>query len=358
MNIVEATKSYEHWLGRHVRLVKSDLKQKHAIMEASAFGFLRATYYRWAQQFPKLCGDMDGAPRLLAVCDLHLENFGSWRDADARLAWGVNDFDEAHRAIYAHDLVRLAASTLIAVEEGSLYVGARRAVGEILIGYARAMAEDAPHPFVLEESNPHLRALTTSERRSPRKFWKKLLTQKKVEPDPQAKALLLGEMPKGSEDIVFKRRVAGAGSLGLPRVVATGLLDGSRVAREAKARAPGSVHWASGTGAAVPSDTAAILARLTRPADPFFRVAPGWIVRRLGPHSEGIALEDLADAAERRAVLNAMGRETANVHRATKGARAAVLKHLAAQKDGWLTDAAERMAEQVRKDWRVWKKRG
>ena len=23
------------------------------------------------------------------------ENFGTWRDADGRLVWGVNDFDEA-----------------------------------------------------------------------------------------------------------------------------------------------------------------------------------------------------------------------------------------------------------------------
>jgi len=358
MNIVEATKSYEHWLGQHVRLVKSDLTQKHDTMHASAFGFFRATYYRWAQQFPKLLGGMDGAPRVLAVGDLHLENFGTWRDADTRLAWGVNDFDEAHRAPYVQDLVRLAASTVVAVDEGSLYVGARRAVGEILLGYAKAMAEDAPHPFILEENNAHLRALAVGEQRGPRKFWKKILSQKKVEPDSEAKALLLGEMPKSTEGIVFKRRVAGAGSLGLPRIVATGLLEGSRVAREAKARAPASVHWASGADVAAPADTAAILARLTRPADPFLRVAPGWIVRRLGPHSEIISLPELADTAERREVLNAMGRETANIHRATRGARAAVLKHLARQKDGWLTDAAERMAEAVQKDWRMWKKRG
>jgi uncharacterized protein DUF2252 len=357
MNIVEATKHYEHWLGQHVPLVKTDLKRKHATMQESAFGFLRATYYRWAQQFPKLCPEFANAPRLLAVGDLHLENFGNWRDADARLAWGVNDFDEAHRTAYAHDLVRLAASALVAIDEGSFYVGTRRAVSEVLIGYAKALAADAPHPFVLEENDTALRTLATSDRRSPRKFWKKVLTEKTVEPDAEARVLLLRELPKGTEAVVFKRRTAGAGSLGLPRVVASGLLNGSRVAREVKARAPASAHWANGAVDAVaPADTAAIIARLARPADPFFRVTPGWTVRRLGPHSESIALAEIADAAERRAVLNAMGRETANVHRATKAARVAVLRHLAKQKDGWLHDAAERMAEAVRKDWRVWKK--
>jgi len=32
---------------------------------------------------------------VLAVGDLHVENFGTWRDAEGRLIWGVNDFDES-----------------------------------------------------------------------------------------------------------------------------------------------------------------------------------------------------------------------------------------------------------------------
>ena len=87
MNIVEATKSYEHWLGGHMRLVKSDVKAKHKIMHDSAFGFFRATYYRWLQQQPKHCLEAEGAPKLLGVGDLHLENFGTWRDGEARLVW-------------------------------------------------------------------------------------------------------------------------------------------------------------------------------------------------------------------------------------------------------------------------------
>ena len=47
---------------------------------------------------------------MLAVGDLHVENFGTWRDADGRLCWGINDFDEADRLPYTNDLVRLAAS--------------------------------------------------------------------------------------------------------------------------------------------------------------------------------------------------------------------------------------------------------
>lgn len=39
----------------------------------------------------------------MAVGDLHVENFGTWRDIEGRLVWGVNDFDEAHPLSYAND---------------------------------------------------------------------------------------------------------------------------------------------------------------------------------------------------------------------------------------------------------------
>jgi len=42
------------------------------------------------------------------------KNFGTWRDGDGRLVWGVNDFDEAAVMPYPLDLVRLAASIRLA----------------------------------------------------------------------------------------------------------------------------------------------------------------------------------------------------------------------------------------------------
>ena len=48
--------------------------------------------------------------KLKGVGDLHVENFGTWRDVEGRLVWGVNDFDEAYALPYTNDLVRLVAS--------------------------------------------------------------------------------------------------------------------------------------------------------------------------------------------------------------------------------------------------------
>jgi len=93
MNIVKAAKKYENWLGLHLRIVGPDLRFKHEQMAAALFPFLRATFYRWLQVWPEVCAELERVPHILSVGDLHVENFGTWRDTDGRLVWGVNDFD-------------------------------------------------------------------------------------------------------------------------------------------------------------------------------------------------------------------------------------------------------------------------
>ena len=102
--IVAATDDYERWLHKRVDVVEQDLQQKHADMASSLFAFLRATFYRWGPLWLEVCPDLAETPRVLAVGDLHVENFGTWRDTEGRLVWGVNDFDEVARMPYAIDL--------------------------------------------------------------------------------------------------------------------------------------------------------------------------------------------------------------------------------------------------------------
>jgi uncharacterized protein (DUF2252 family) len=107
-SIVDATGDYEAWVARQVPLVRADIEFKHEQMARAPFPFLRATFYRWVQQWNARCADLAGAPKVLAVGDLHTENFGTWRDTEGRLIWGINDFDEAYPLAYGIDLVRLA----------------------------------------------------------------------------------------------------------------------------------------------------------------------------------------------------------------------------------------------------------
>src|SRR5262249_32460398 len=169
MDIAAATHQYEAWLAGHTPLYRPDLDHKHRQMR-DPFPFFRGTYYRWAQRWAKAAGDLADAPAVLAVGDLHVENFGTWRDADGRLCWGVNDFDEADRLPYTNDLVRLAASVRLARKGGGPALKLGAACKEILTGYADALRAGG-RPFVLEERNPELRAIAMSKDRDPVPFW-------------------------------------------------------------------------------------------------------------------------------------------------------------------------------------------
>jgi len=74
MNIVKATKKFEDWLGLHIPIVGPDLRFKHEQMAAALFPFFRATFYRWLQQWPEVCPELERVPHILSVGDLHVEN--------------------------------------------------------------------------------------------------------------------------------------------------------------------------------------------------------------------------------------------------------------------------------------------
>lgn len=95
MDIHQATEEYEAWLRACLpAVIEEDLQFKHQQMATSVFPFLRATFYRWAQRWPQLCPHLAAAPTVLRIGDLHVENYGTWRDDEGRLVWGINHFDE------------------------------------------------------------------------------------------------------------------------------------------------------------------------------------------------------------------------------------------------------------------------
>lgn len=355
MNFIESTRDYESWLrGQVGPLVQSDLDHKHKVL-AEPFPFFRGTYYRWVQHW--LAGPLANGPKVLAVGDLHIENFGTWRDVEGRLCWGVNDFDEADELPYTNDLVRLAASVRFAKQAGVLDVKLGDACEAILDGY-RECLKASGKPFVLEEHHPNLRMLATAADRDPEKFWAKmtkLLHDDAVEPPADARVALDTALPTaGLKGDYRARPKAGVGSLGRPRFVVLAEWQGGRVCREAKAAAPPATAWA--TGAKTPCRAGEAAMRAIRPVDPFYRLVGNWVVRRLGPRSSRIELEDLK-AADARRVLQAMGAETGNVHLGTSGMADAILADLNRRPKNWLADAAKAMGDLMEADWKEWKSR-
>jgi Uncharacterized protein conserved in bacteria (DUF2252) len=364
MNIVKATRQFESWLGARTRLDKKDLRLKHERMRAELFPFFRATYYRWAQLWPEVCGDVAKAPQVLAVGDLHVENFGTWRDIEGRLIWGINDFDEAWPMAYTVDLVRLAVSAHLAVEAGGLPLKREDICGTLLDGYRESL-EAKGLPFVLGENHQWLRRIAEGELRDPAQFWKKIdaLPTLKTEIPISAVDAIEHLMPAPGIKSRLAHRVAGLGSLGHARYVAIADWHGGRIAREAKALVPSSTCWAEGLGARSDPGPAEILYQAiincaVRCPDPFVQLRGRWIVRRLGPHCSRIELASLRGPDIELRLLHAMGWETANIHLGTPSARKSITRHLHKQKAKWLHAAAADMLEKVRDDWDVWKKKG
>jgi uncharacterized protein (DUF2252 family) len=357
VRIARATAQYEAWLGERLTLVEPDLRLKHDRMRQDRFSFLRATYYRWAQRWPDRCPDLASAARVLAVGDLHVENFGTWRDAEGRLVWGINDFDEAWRLPFTHDLVRLATSANLAIAGEHLAVPAEAAAEAILDGY-RAGLDAGGRPFVLAESHETLRAMAVHRLHDPGRFWEKLerLPTVRARVPAGARRALDRMMPERDLTPRIAHRIAGLGSLGRQRYVAIADWHGGSIAREAKALAPSACCWAYGgrTGRVRYQD---ILDRAVRCRDPFLRLQKKWIVRRLAPDCSRIELAALPQERDELRLLHAMGWETANVHLGS-ARRRELLTGLAARRRGWLARAARLMDDAVTEDWEDWRKAG
>ena len=349
MNVRDATRSYERWLSKQTAVVKNDLQEKHALMRRSAFEFLRATFYRWVQLWPAECPELAEAPSLLGVGDLHLENFGTWRDTEGRLIWGINDMDEAHPVAYTSDLVRLATSAVLAIRNRELRVTGRTACDAILDGYEDAINRGG-QPIVLAERRRWLRRIAIRQLQEPDKFWKELTLQHTARghlPHEALRTLL----PAGVEYRVIAR-TAGIGSLGRPRFVAIAEWGGAKIAREAKALIPSAAAWAAESKATT-TFIADLHSRAVRIPDPFYTVADKWVVRRLAPDCTKIEMSDLPEELYETKLLRAMGWETGNVHLANDVS--AVTGDLSNRPKSWLRNSAERMADVVAHDWRDWR---
>jgi uncharacterized protein (DUF2252 family) len=98
------------------------LRLKVARMVASPFAFFRGTFHLFAadvlnknhEALPGLI--LDGA-ELDLVGDIHSENYGTFKAADGKVHYDVNDFDETTSGRFTFDVARLATSLFLAARE-------------------------------------------------------------------------------------------------------------------------------------------------------------------------------------------------------------------------------------------------
>jgi hypothetical protein len=365
-SIFESTDAFEAWMRERTDVSKRLLKKKHRQMGGSPFPFLRATFYRWAEQWPMVCPELAARAEdvLLAVGDLHVANFGVWLDSRKRQVWGVNDFDEACELAFTSDLVRLATSAVLAAEDAKIDVEANRICEPLLAGYRAALRTG--QPVLVTERYPVLVKLTKGTQEDPKTFWKKKLR-------PEDNRPVAGrELPPGLEDMfraafrpnaklafLEQRSPGGLGSLGRRRFTAVETRKGARAAREAKALVPSALYWSKRQDD-MPSQTATLLQHAIRIPDPYFQVHDHWLIRQLAPDIAKIEMPRELDKRLALApdLLRLMGRETANIHlgsRSTDDLEERLNK--LDQNRAWLPAATNRMVASVRKDHAKWVER-
>jgi hypothetical protein len=356
-DIVQATADFEHWASHHVNLIRSDVNLKHRLMAQASFPFFRATFYRWAQWWPIICPELARAPQVLAVGDLHIENFGTWRDIEGRLIWGVNDFDEAWPAAYTVDLVRLVSSAYLAIRDEHLTSSRKKSVQAIEDGYRDSIAKGGA-PFILAEHHRWLRLVALGELRDPVLFWKKILACPKYKGQLPRDVwkIVHNSMPLRTLNYELKSRIAGLGSLGHPRVLSLATWDGAHVVREAKQLTPSAWIWARHLHASNVLSRKLVESAI-RIRDPHVHFATHWIVRRLAPDCSHIELQSLPEERDEEKLAYYMGWETANIHFGSPQAIRSVKRDLARRKGRWLHKAAKAMLKVTLDDWKLWRRK-
>jgi uncharacterized protein (DUF2252 family) len=137
---------------------------KYRKMAMDPFAFYRGTaclFYADVTSGPTL-GDDDWVDersgRIWIHGDLHAENFGTYMNADGRLVFDVNDFDEAYIGHFTWDLQRFAASlALMGWRKALPEEDIRGLVGRYLNGYLEQVAhyleEEQDEDFALRLDN-------------------------------------------------------------------------------------------------------------------------------------------------------------------------------------------------------------
>jgi len=369
-NIFESTDAFEEWMQKRTDVSSRMIKKKHRKMSAGVFPFLRATFYRWVEQWREICPRLASRDEdvLLAIGDLHVENFGVWQDSRMRQVWGINDLDDACELPFTSDLVRLATSALLAASAANVKTSAAVVCPLILEGY-RANLRGGGQPILVEKKKqPALVKLTRHTQEDPVTFWKDKLDR---EDNPVVDER---DLPRGLEDMfrasfqprakltfLEQRSPGGLGSLGRRRFTAVArTANGDREGREAKALVPSALYWLNGQNR-MPSQTATLLQHAIRIPDPNFQVHDRWLIRRLGPDIAKIEMPK--DDRDKRlvlapALLQLMGHETANIHLGTRTPEELEQRLSSLDRDPqWFSSATERMDACTRGDHAEWASR-
>lgn len=360
---------YEQWLAERLAasgllvdgLFRRHICEKHGDMGNNNFAFLRATYWRWAELVPAALPKLMDCRKVLAAGDVHIENFGTWRNSEGTLVFGVNDFDEAAEMPWPLDLVRLLTSAVLGREHLNIKGDIADDARAILAGYGAALNNPGA---VLADADLRKRVELTSDADRD-EFWEKedekikdaATVNAESAPD-RYKKRLTDSMPLGAsaEGEPYERK-AGLGSLGRPRYAQGAVQDGVRIAIEAKALVPSAWTRTGGQGPQI-NRTGEAAALRGAAHDPTFSVGDMIACRRLSPNFRKIELPKRKKLKEGEVplpltLLELMGRDLGALHCATPGVKSAISDEIGRLDKDWLQNAANTLVAATKVDYRA-----
>ena len=208
-------------------------------MQANAFAFFRGSAPLFYDEYGREALLQD-SPVAWLCGDAHIENFGSYRGGNGLVYFDANDFDEAIRGPLLWDVARLLVSVLLSGAYLGLSPAQRRAAARIALAtYAAALATGKP--FLLERATAHgvvRQFIKTVTRRRRRDLLRARARQHHgwhlrpgptlylLPADERERVLAAFETWRSAQDappcgpgLDVAQRVAGVGSLGVPRYI-------------------------------------------------------------------------------------------------------------------------------------------
>lgn len=183
---------------------------KFAKLAESPFDFFRGTallFYR------DLAGADAAMPQVLAVGDVHPENFGAMPNRDGSPFFGINDFDEAHFAPFTWDLRRGALGFwLVARQQGRSKKKRRKTVRAFVAGYLDGLLEfarddrESERQLRIDNSPAMIRGLLEGALAERREFLDGLLDLDKGRFRPTAEIVPLSSQVERFQEVIDRYR--------------------------------------------------------------------------------------------------------------------------------------------------------
>ena len=353
-DIVQSTRHYEKWLRKLTPVVEKDFQIKHRAMSASPLAFLRATFYRWTEVWPRECPDLAEAPMTLGAGEVNVESFSTWLDPEGRIAWGLTAFDEAYPLPYASDLVRLAASLFVSADNLPPKTDLNRVCRMMSKAYSEALIRGGS-PYILGVRHRWLRLLVRTRVKDPQRYWERFMALPKAASVPsEVREALERSLPL---DAPFKivTRVAGVGSLGRPKYVGIADWMGGPLASEARYVPVPAGAWAAGHESNVRTYHNTVLETARHPPNLRSGVWKGLYLSRIGPDIARVDPMAVLRKKDLTRLMRACVTEVANVHLGTPGAAPKIVEHLKGLPKSWLENAARSMVKRNWADFKAWK---